>query len=182
MTTRKGPVMIAISDPAPILPQEAPLPPDAAALPEGRAMILAAQLAAKRPSFLARLFWRGAAGLITLNATADINGPDADGKLDLAAGSSVDASSETAGEIALRGLGAITLTDVDTVNGLISVMAAGAITATQVDAGGGAGDSVTLTTTTGDITVGSIGSADTVLLDTDSGSIIGRCSPPGSKR
>jgi putative membrane protein len=68
MTTRKGPVMIAISDPAPILPQEAPLPPDAAALPEGRAMILAAKLAAKQPSFLGRLFWRAAAGLITLMA------------------------------------------------------------------------------------------------------------------
>ena len=68
MTTRKGPVMIAISDPAPILPQEAPVPPDAAALPEGGAMLLAAQLAAKRPSRLALLFWRATAGLITLMA------------------------------------------------------------------------------------------------------------------
>jgi len=42
---------------------------------------------------------------------------DTAGKLELAAGSDVDASSTTAGDIVLRGLGAITLTNVDTVDG-----------------------------------------------------------------
>ncbi|MCA9064033.1 MAG: hypothetical protein KDA96_13270, partial [Planctomycetaceae bacterium] len=82
------------------------------------------------------------------------------------------ASSTTAGEIRLRGLGAITLTDVDTVNGLIDVQAAGAITATDVQSGGGAGDSVTLHTTSGNVTVGSVTSADTVTITADSGSIV----------
>lgn len=68
MTSRKGPVMIEITDPAPILPQEAPLPPDALPLPQGQAMQLAARLAARRPSRLARLFWGAAGGIVTLVA------------------------------------------------------------------------------------------------------------------
>ena len=51
----------------------------------------------------------------------------------------------------LRGLGALTLVDVDTVDGLINVTAAGALTATDVDSNGAAGDSVTLHTTTGGV-------------------------------
>ena len=62
-----------------------------------------------------------AGGLITLTATANINGPGAtDDRLDLAAGSTVDASSTTAGAIRLRGAGALTLQDVDTANGPIT--------------------------------------------------------------
>ncbi|MBF9047754.1 DUF697 domain-containing protein [Rhodobacterales bacterium LSUCC0031] len=68
MTTRKGPVLIEITEAAPVLPHEALVPPDGAALPEGRAMLLAARLAARRPSRLARLFWQSAVGLITLLA------------------------------------------------------------------------------------------------------------------
>ena len=60
--------MIEIDGADPVLPQEAPPPPDAMGLPEGRAMRLAAQLAARRPNPVARLFWGAAAGLITLLA------------------------------------------------------------------------------------------------------------------
>ncbi|HPM84758.1 MAG TPA: hypothetical protein PLF81_28830, partial [Candidatus Anammoximicrobium sp.] len=74
-----------------------------------------------------------AAALITLTATANIHGPGpGDDRLDLAAGSLVDASSETAGAIRLRGAGALVLQDVDTANGPINVLAAGQITATDV--------------------------------------------------
>ncbi|WP_439139059.1 YcjF family protein [Roseicyclus sp.] len=68
MTRRKGPVMIEIADPAPIMPQEAALPPDAVPIAEGRAMLLAARLAGRRPSRLTRLFWSAATGLIALMA------------------------------------------------------------------------------------------------------------------
>ena len=125
-----------------------------------------------------------AAGLITLTASADINGPGAgDDYLDLAAGSQVDASSTTAGTIRLRGLGnlsGITLTDVDTVDGPINVQAAGTLTATDVESGGGVGDGVTLHATVavsgwitmaGNILVGSITSADTAVLTADGGAI-----------
>ncbi|MCO6456513.1 MAG: cadherin domain-containing protein [Pirellulaceae bacterium] len=117
-----------------------------------------------------------AGGLITLNATANIQGPGADGRLDLAAGSSVDASSETAGAIALRGLGALTLSDVDTANGSIDVLAAGAILATAVDALT-AGSDVALVATSGDITVNHVTAAggaagDDVTITAQSGSIL----------
>lgn len=68
MTIRKGPVMIEISDAAPILPQEAPVPPDMPPTPQGRAMQLAGRLAARRPSRLVRLFWGAAGGFVTLAA------------------------------------------------------------------------------------------------------------------
>ncbi|MCE8007277.1 TIGR01620 family protein [Aestuariivita sp.] len=62
MTTPKGPVIIDLEEasPAPSV-TEAPPVPDAAALPTGEAMQIAARLAARRPSRLARWFW----GLLT---------------------------------------------------------------------------------------------------------------------
>jgi len=52
----KGPVLIDLDAPPPS-PADAPPVPDAAPLPEGTAMQMAAQLAARRPSRLARAFW-----------------------------------------------------------------------------------------------------------------------------
>ncbi len=112
-----------------------------------------------------------ATGLITLDASADIDGGFADDFLDLAAGSTVDATSDTAGEIRLAGIGgAIILQDVDTASGDIEVTSAGAITATDVISVGG---STTLTSTAaGDISIGAIDSATTVNIDAGTGSIL----------
>jgi len=97
-----------------------------------------------------------AAALITLTATADIHGPGpGDDRLDLAAGSLVDASSETAGAIRLRGVGSLGLQDVDTANGPIDVLAAGQITATDVRSLTDAdANDIILRTTGGNIVVG----------------------------
>ena len=62
--TRRGPVLIELEDAAGPGPAEAPPVPDvagAAEAPQGRAMQMAATLAARRPSRLARWFW----GLLT---------------------------------------------------------------------------------------------------------------------
>ena len=75
-----------------------------------------------------------AGGLITLTAEDEIgdHATFTDKELELAAGSSVDATSSTVGAIRLDGLGALTLTDVDTGNGIITVTATGLLTATDV--------------------------------------------------
>ncbi|MEL7100479.1 MAG: TIGR01620 family protein [Pseudomonadota bacterium] len=52
----KGPVLIDLDAPPPS-PADAPPVPEAAPVPEGTAMQMAAQLAARRPSRLARAFW-----------------------------------------------------------------------------------------------------------------------------
>ncbi|MEO0938736.1 MAG: TIGR01620 family protein [Pseudomonadota bacterium] len=52
----KGPVLIDLDTPPPS-PADAPPVPDSAPLPDGAAMQLAAKLAARRPSTLARAFW-----------------------------------------------------------------------------------------------------------------------------
>lgn len=103
-----------------------------------------------------------AGGLITLTASANIDGAGADGRLDINAGETVNVSSTTAGNILLRGNGALVLTDVDTNNGFIDVTAAGQVTATDVVAGGtgtqgvlDAGD-VIIVTTTGDVLVNDV--------------------------
>ncbi|NKB37752.1 MAG: filamentous hemagglutinin N-terminal domain-containing protein [Gammaproteobacteria bacterium] len=112
-----------------------------------------------------------AVNLITLDATGDIDGGFTDDNLDLAAGSTVDVSSTTAGEIKLAGIGGgLNLQDVDTVNGLIEVTAAGAIAASDVVSIGGS--VVINSTASGDISVGTINSATTVNIDANSGSII----------
>jgi hypothetical protein len=75
-----------------------------------------------------------AGGLITLTAEDEIgeHATFADKELELAAGSSVNASSTTVGAIRLDGLGDLTLADIDTGNGIITVTAAGLLTATDV--------------------------------------------------
>lgn len=63
---RTGPVLIELDGPAPT-PAEAPPVPDLnhpAALPEGRAMQIAARLAARPGSWLTRFFWRSALALL----------------------------------------------------------------------------------------------------------------------
>ena len=105
-----------------------------------------------------------AGGLITLTAEDEIgdHATFSDQELELASGSSVDASSTTVGTIRLDGLGDLTLTDVDTTNGSITVSATGLITATDVVTGNnnnisltGNGIAVSLINagTTGDVTL-----------------------------
>ena len=75
-----------------------------------------------------------AGGLITLTAEDEIgeHATFTDKELELAAGSSIDASSTTVGAIRLDGLGDLTLTDVDTGNGIITVTAVGLLSAIDV--------------------------------------------------
>mgnify|MGYP007000147002 len=65
----------------------------------------------------------------------------------------------------------ITLTDLDTTDGSITVSAGGALTATDVVAGGGTGDSVTLSTTTGGAVATLVTGADAVSITADAGDI-----------
>ena len=105
-----------------------------------------------------------AAGTITLTARDEIGGMptagatnDTFGKLDLPAGAVVNASSTVAGDVVLRGLGALTLADVDTANGSIDVMAAGLINATDLVSSNDSDDNdIQLSTSGGDIAVGTI--------------------------
>ena len=111
-----------------------------------------------------------AGGLITLDATAGIDGAGADGRLDLASGSSVNASATSGSSIALRGVGTLVLTDVDTDGaGNIDVIAPGQITATDVNATG-TGD-ITLETTSGDILVGFVNADGDMVTITSAGAI-----------
>lgn len=57
MTDRKGPVLIELDEPPGPAPQDAPPVPDRLPVPEGRAMQVAATLAARGPNRLSRLFW-----------------------------------------------------------------------------------------------------------------------------
>lgn len=66
MSARKGPVVIEIDSADPVRPQEEASPPDAPALPDGRAMQTALRLGARRPNRLARLFWGALGGVIAL--------------------------------------------------------------------------------------------------------------------
>ena len=131
-----------------------------------------------------------AAGAITLEATDEIGGNvpagtanDVDARLEFAAGSVVDAVSNS-GDIALRGLGDITLEDVQATVGAIDVMADGDVLVGRVEAGTTidimagdsindleddevadfiAGDTVTLTTTDeigGSVPAGSVNDAN----------------------
>ena len=115
-----------------------------------------------------------AGGLITLTAEDEIgdHATFTDKELELAAGSSVDASSSTVGSIRLDGLGALTLTDVDTGNGIITVTAAGLLTATDV-ASLTDDDSNDITLTGVGIVAGLVnaGSAGDVTLDAGTGAI-----------
>jgi len=61
---RPTPLLIELQGPAPT-PAEAPPVTDAMAPPEGRAMLAAVRLAARRPSRLTRFFWQAAAALLS---------------------------------------------------------------------------------------------------------------------
>ena len=66
MTDRQGPVLIDLEDEATLSPAEAPPVPDPpGAEPPGRAMATVAALTARRPSRLARWFWRLLGALLT---------------------------------------------------------------------------------------------------------------------
>lgn len=67
MTTRKGPVVIEREGAAEFTPASAPAVPDA--LPEGRAMQMAARVAARPPSRLGRFFWASAGALLSFLAS-----------------------------------------------------------------------------------------------------------------
>jgi len=113
-------------------------------------------------------------GLITLTARDDIAGAIAgivaDRKLELAAGSQVVAMSTSAGDIRLRGLGAVTLVDVTAEAGSIDVMASGEITAINVNAKGLLSD-VTLRTTLGGVEITKVEAGHDVVIDADAGDI-----------
>ncbi|EGF27469.1 hypothetical protein RBWH47_03547, partial [Rhodopirellula baltica WH47] len=113
----------------------------------------------------------GPTGTISLTAITGIGGApdttatagngDADGRLELAAGSILTASTSGAdANIVLHGLGDITLTSVSTTNGDIDITAAGDITATSVIAGDDGNIEIstdgTNATEDGDINVGII--------------------------
>ena len=93
-----------------------------------------------------------AGGLITLTAQDEIGvlGSGSDTDLEFAASSSVDVSTTRTGAIDLDGLGALTLTDVDTNDGTITVDGGGALTVTDVASGNN--NAIALTTSSGDIT------------------------------
>ncbi len=66
MSERKGPVLIELDDGAVAAPQDATPVPDLTQAPEGRAMQMAATLAARRPNRLSRLFWGALLALVAL--------------------------------------------------------------------------------------------------------------------
>ncbi|HAD61946.1 MAG TPA: hypothetical protein DCG12_22130, partial [Planctomycetaceae bacterium] len=105
-------------------------------------------------------------GLITLTAHDEIGGTptagtttDTAGSLEFAAGSLVDISSTSSGDLVLAGNGALSLTDIDTANGAITVYAAGDLDAVDVASltDNDAND-ISLTTTSGAITIGTVNS------------------------
>ncbi|MEE3372963.1 MAG: hypothetical protein VX346_26760, partial [Planctomycetota bacterium] len=104
-----------------------------------------------------------AAGTIELTARAEV-------RAELAAGSVVDASSTVAGAIVLDGLGALTLEDVDTVDGLVTATAGGLLTASDVVASG-ADEDVTLISIDGGVVATSVSAADAVTIRADAGDI-----------
>src|SRR5690606_34431576 len=95
--------------------------------------------------------------VVTLTAGTGVGEAAGNGSLDTRA-VSLDVSVTGAGLINLAELNAVTLTDVDTANGSITITAGGTLTATDVVAGGAdADDDVSLTTTAGgDILAGSV--------------------------
>lgn len=97
------------------------------------------------------------ANAAVVNVTAGLFTVDAAGGIDLDTSiSSLDASTSAAGDIDINETDAITLTDVDTADGMIRVVAAGTITAVDVNSAAVDDDTndILLTTTTGDIVVG----------------------------
>jgi len=96
--------------------------------------------------------------LLTLTAQDEIGGA---GELDIeTTATSIDASSTSAGDIVITETDGITLTDVDTVDGAITINTGGATVVSDVAAsGGGDEDDVTIIASAGDITLGAISAA-----------------------
>jgi filamentous hemagglutinin family protein len=96
--------------------------------------------------------------LLTLTARDEIGGP---GELDIeTTAASLDASSTTAGDIVLTETDAITLTDVDTADGAITINTGGATVVADVAASGsGNEDDVTIIASAGDVTLGAVSAA-----------------------
>ncbi|PWK60888.1 YcjF family protein [Roseicyclus mahoneyensis] len=69
MSERKGPILIELDEGPKAAPQDAPPVPDPIPVPEGRAMQMAATLAARRPNRLSRLFWGALLALVTFAAS-----------------------------------------------------------------------------------------------------------------
>jgi filamentous hemagglutinin len=110
-------------------------------------------------------------GLITLTAEDEIgeHATFADKELELAAGSSVNASSTTVGAIRLDGLGDLTLNSVESNDGSVIVNAIGLITATSLKSGGTAEDIVKLDSSNGGVVATSVQSAGAVSIDARNG-------------
>jgi filamentous hemagglutinin family protein len=122
------------------------------------------------------------ADVLTLTARDEIGGNAAAEAVDTAGAietASLDASSTTGGaspngDIVIVETDTITLTDVDTVDGSITITAGGAVVAADVAADGdGDEDDVTVTASTGDITIGivSADAAGDVTITATAGSI-----------
>jgi hypothetical protein len=100
--------------------------------------------------------------VVTLTAQVDIGGPGATANIDTAA-NSISASTTGPSNTGTHGiwineLDAVTLTNVTTQDGLITITAGGSITATNV-AAAGAGRNVSITASSGDITATAVSSA-----------------------
>ena len=116
-----------------------------------------------------------AGGQVVLTAAGNIDGGgQTNDRLELASGTNVDASSTSVGDIQLSGLGALTLADVDTVDGGVDITSGGALVATDVESGDAGTDethAVVLTATAGNLTVGTISAAAGATLVAAAGSI-----------
>jgi len=108
-----------------------------------------------------------AGDVVTMTASGGIGATTSD--IDTQA-SSLNLSSTTAGNIVIDEYNDVVLTDLDTVNGSITVSADGLITATDVNASG-SGQDVTLTTTTGGIILTSVLADDDITATADAGNI-----------
>jgi hypothetical protein len=114
----------------------------------------------------------GANALVTMTAATGIGASGG-----LAADNAVETSisnfngSAGAGNLDIDETDEVSLVDVDTTNGSITVDAGGQIVATDVASGGGTGDDVTLHTTSGGIVATLVSSVDQVSFDADAGDI-----------
>ena len=107
-------------------------------------------------------------GLITLTAHDEIGGTptagtttDTAGSLEFAAGSLVDISSTSSGDLVLAGNGALSLTDIDTANGTSLSSATWPCDLDAVDVASlldNDANDISLTTTSGAITIGTVNS------------------------
>ena len=110
-----------------------------------------------------------------LRAAAGIDGLAADGKLELANNTRLDAIVSGPGDLRIRFNGAGTIRQASTFDGTIDVMAAGLLDAQAVSAGDAdaSGDGhVQIVNAVGDVLVGLVTAADDVLIEANGGSIL----------